>query len=378
MRCNRRLATPTLLPILAALFLTLFGVRAVRAQEAIIADHTCTDLSKVPDCWIERAKTLFRSTYGHTSHGSQIVTGMNLVQGEGTTGSGCPSCNSYGCSACLHSFCDDYYYYVYGGSYDPAPPGTFSFFDTRMSGDLGHNGDLTWEATTRSHLSGNGSSRNMVMWSWCGGVSDNSEAGINIYLNAMNQLEIDYPNITFIYMTGHLDGTGEAGNLNIRNNQIRSYCLANNKVLFDFADIESYDPDGDYFLNLGANDACDYSGGNWADQWCAAHPTSELCVSCDSCAHSRCLNCNLKGHAFWWMMARLAGWSGEPNGDGDCDLDVDLDDYALFADCLAGPQNTPNPTTTDAKTCRTVFDIEGDADVDLIDFMGIQERFTGP
>lgn len=31
---------------------------------------------------------------------------------------------------------------------------------------------------------------------------------------------------------------------------------------------------------------------------------------CD-CAHSRPLNCNLKGRAFWWMVARLAGWDGE-------------------------------------------------------------------
>ena len=87
----------------------------------------------------------------------------------------------------------------------------------------------------------------------------------------MNQLELDYPNVTFIYMTGHLDGTGEEGNLNERNNQIRTYCLTFNKVLFDFADIESYDPDGNYFLNRGADDGCYYDAGNWADQWCAAH-----------------------------------------------------------------------------------------------------------
>jgi len=72
-------------------------------------------------------------------------------------------------------------------------------------------------------------------------------------------------------MTGHLDGTGEDGNLHQRNNQIRNYCLANNKVLFDFADTESYDPDGNYFLDRGANDGCYYSGGNWADKWCGAN-----------------------------------------------------------------------------------------------------------
>lgn len=366
---------PTLLLLIAGLL--LFNVTGVFAQEAIIAGHTCTDLDKVPDCWIEKAKADIRSTYGHTSHGSQIVTGMNLIHGEGATDYNCPSCNDYGCTSCLYSVCDDFYYYRYGAGNDPAPPGTLSFFDGRMSGDLGHNGDTTWANTTRTHLDGYGDSRNLVIWSWCGGVSDNTEEGINIYLNAMNQLEIDYPDVTFIYMTGHLDGGGETGNLHIRNNQIRDYCIANGKVLFDFAAIESYDPDGDYFLDLGATDTCNYTGGNWAVEWCADNPGSELCDACTDCAHSHCLNCNLKGRAFWWMLARLAGWSGTADGDGDCDLDVDLNDFLLFTDCLAGPDTPPVPTLTDEKTCRTVFDFEGDGDVDLGDFAVFQGCFGG-
>ena len=123
----------------------------------------------------------------------------------------------------------------------------------------------------------------------------------------MNQLEIDYPDVLFVYMTGHLDGTGETGNLHIRNEQIRNYCISNDKVLFDFADIESHDPDGEYFLDRGADDACNYAAGNWAIEWCSANPGSDLCATC-SCAHSHPLNCNLKARAFWWMMARLAGW----------------------------------------------------------------------
>jgi hypothetical protein len=146
---------------------------------------------------------------------------------------------------------------------------------------------------------------------------------------------MDYPHIVFMYMTGHLNGTGETGNLFARNNQIRDFCRANGKVLFDFADIESYDPDGNYFRDKRADDNCDYrldgASRNWADQWCAANPGQ--CPSCNSCAHSRCLNCYQKGKAFWWLMARIAGWDGCAAVEGDLtgDCQVDFEDYCVLA-----------------------------------------------
>jgi len=166
--------------------------------------------------------------------------------------------------------------------------------------DLGHNGDTSWVSPTRNWLDSH-PAYNLVMWSWCGGCSDNTEEGINIYLNAMSQLEQEYPGVIFIYMTGHLDGTGTGGNLYARNNQIRTYCINNEKILFDFADIESYDPDGSYYPD--ASDACE-----WCSDWCLVNP----CPSC-GCAHSHCFNCYLKGKAWWWMMVRISGWS--PAGD---------------------------------------------------------------
>jgi uncharacterized repeat protein (TIGR01451 family) len=259
------------------------------ASEPTIIDHTCTDLSQVPDYWIEQAKAVLRVSYGHTSHGSQPITGMGVL--EANTPSGLYDFNTNG----------------------SVTAGVLSIVDGVPDGDLGAPDRTTWEARTRSYLNGAGSGRNVVVWSWCGQVSSATPTDIQTYLNLMNGLEQDYPNVTFVYMTGHLDGGGLEGNLNLRNEQIRQYCRNNNKVLFDFADIESYDPDGSEFLSRYANDECWYSCGagscNWADQWCAAHGSDPLCDSC-SCAHSRALNCNLKARAFWWMMARIAGWSG--------------------------------------------------------------------
>ena len=222
---------------------------SVSLAEPIIIDHTCTDISQIPEEWIIKAKNDFRISYGHTSHGSQIVTGMNILKNA-------------------HGFLYDY---NYDGS-----NGALSLHDRKPSGDLGNPDRTTWATRTRDLLNNPSNDRNLIMWSWCGQVSNATEEDMNTYLTLMNQLEEDYPNVTFVYMTGHLDGTGEAGNLNVRNNQIRNYCRGSSKILFDFADIESYDPDGNYFLDRGANDNCDYSGGNWADEWCAAHPGSDL------------------------------------------------------------------------------------------------------
>jgi uncharacterized repeat protein (TIGR01451 family) len=261
----------------------------LQASAPIIIDHTCTNLSQVPDYWIEQAKSLLRVSYGHTSHGSQPVTGMTVL--ENNTPSGLYDFNTNG----------------------DVTVGVLSLKDYTPSGDLGNPDRTTWAARTRTYLDGAGSDRNVVVWSWCGQVSSATAADIQTYLNLMNGLEQDYPDVTFVYMTGHLDATGVEGNLNQRNEQIRQYCRDNNKVLFDFADIESYDPDGDEFLSRYAWDECGYvcdpGPCNWADEWCASHAGDALCATC-SCAHSKPLNCNLKGRAFWWMMARIAGWPG--------------------------------------------------------------------
>ncbi|MEW6658378.1 MAG: hypothetical protein AB1424_06935 [Thermodesulfobacteriota bacterium] len=242
--------------VLGAVVLNL-GVRPVLARQTVIADHLAPAAYPfIPDKYIQQAISQFNLYYGHTSHGSQIVTGLEMLQDA-----------------------------------------THSFYPAEETGpDLGYYPD--WVNITRTRLNQPGNDINMVMWSWCGQVSGSSKEEIDTYLQAMNQLEQDFPQVIFIYMTGHTDGSGIDGNLNVRNNQIRDYCRRNGKVLFDFADIESWNPAGSYFPDT--SDDC-----AWCSDWCTSH----TCPDCGDCAHSHCFNCYLKGKAFYWLLARLAGWN---------------------------------------------------------------------
>ena len=285
-------------------------------------DHRCADIRQVPEAAIIQAKNTLHIAYGHTSHGSQLTSGLDgLVQ----------FMNGLGYTHDLYTFNSD-------GSGDALDLREYVFDG---ADDLGSPDRTSWSAATRTYLNAT-PEINVIIWSWCGQVSESSVADINTYLNLMNSLENDYPNVQFVYMTGHLDGSGASGTLNQRNNQIRQYCQTNNKTLFDFADIESWDPDGltNYML-LDCNDNCDYDSDadgsrdkNWAIDWQNAHVENVDWYDCDA-AHSQPLNGNRKAYAAWWLWARLAGWSGPVEDTTPpsvpTNLEVISSDYTSFS-----------------------------------------------
>jgi hypothetical protein len=217
--------------------------------------------------------------------------------------------------------------------------GALDLHDYAMDGDVGYYPD--WYNQTVSYLNEEANSDvNVIMWSWCGQVGNKYSDGVlwDEYLGPMSALEMAYPNVVFVYMTGHLIYEDRL-NVNAANDSIRSFCRNNGKVLFDFADIESYSPDGTCY-KANADDACDYyntnndSIGNWAIEYQDSHTEEVDWYNCGA-AHSQPLNANLKAYAAWWLFASLGGWNYVPSA---------LEMGTLKNDFISGTY--PNPANT--------------------------------
>lgn len=236
--------------------------------QGVVIDHTCTDLSQVPAEYIAAAQANLRVHYAHRSHGSQINVGLELI--EASTG-------SYNVAIELQNL--------------PSEEGALCVYTCMPATEYPY--DYDYFGGVQGLLNGL-PSLNVSMFSWCVELNDWSEEQVNQYLSQMSALETANPGVRFIYMTGNAQG--ENHNRHARNEQIRAYCRANGKILYDFGDL---------------------------DCWCGGEQHTEGGIPVEHPAyagdyegtHVNQASCLNKGGAFWWMAAILAGWQGGPGPD---------------------------------------------------------------
>jgi len=307
----------------------------------IIINHTNTDLSQISDYWIEQVKKNTKVYFGHTSHGAQIINGLLRIESQ------------YGSK-----------YSVATGWSLPEEEGALCIRDRSDTYDPGD-----FLPTVQGALSSN-PEINVVMYGWCGQPGGTNWRGLfNDYIVAMQSLEQKYPKVTFVYMTGHAQENDCPGcNRHLFNEELRIFARENNKVLFDFSDLDAWYTGelSTYTSPLWCTCAGQsiprehphWGGGNWNNP----------------CGHTTYESCDNKGKAMWWLLARIAGWTGEsdpiplPAGSTIITYSYMIDPVKSSVPSTARPIGVGD-LSTGTTTARVAFS-EFAANVDI--YVGVQ------
>jgi hypothetical protein len=284
-------------------------------------------LRSVPQQYINAARNNLHVAYQHTSHGTHVSYGVFGLQdykdGDdilfGITNNS-PQSNKLDFRDCVLA--------------NYAAPGV-------DAADLSRD-ETAFIQATRNYLDDPGNAEiNVIMWSWCniGGhnVSGNylpgmdsliSEYGVGGTKTGSNAGQRVNP-VTFIFMTGHANSGSNVGTGCPKDQAelIINHCNDNNQFCLDYYSIDTHDMDNNYWEDAGDDgNSSEYASsiGNgsqmfymdWQNEHILGTDYFENKVSPGGTAsygahNSQHITANRKAYAMWWILARIAGWSGE-------------------------------------------------------------------
>jgi hypothetical protein len=321
------------IPICLALMLAASVVFGAGRGAPIVINHLCADLAAIPADAIQTAQDVCKWHYARLSHGRQLMVGFENIEAA-----------------------DPFYAAIWpktGGSL-PVEPGTLCIYTDAVASDSYWRGSGI--DITRSILAGT-PALNISALSWCAELNTASESYVQEYLTALQTLESEFPDVTFVYFTGTAqDSAGYGYNRYLRNKQIRDFCVANNRVLYDFEDLDSswFNP----ATQQWEHSTYEYNG--------VTVPVEHPNLAGNDAEHTSYASCEQKGRAAWWMMAVLAGWSARTDvGDDGSDEPVPgLPTYESFElSCHPNPFNPAATITFSLASSRhanlAIYDAQG-------------------
>ncbi len=259
----------------------LYG--SVSSAAPIIIDHTSiAAFSSLSDSTVDAVQANIRWHYAHTSHGGQLTNGLQRLEND-----------------------DSRYSIAIGNSYLPDENGALNIFNGQES-DTYITPEEYWKTasgiTETNNVLNNNPTINVSAWSWCTQLNSYDTATVQSYLDQMASFEASHPDVTFIYMTGNAQAGGSSGAKRYANNNlIRSWVAqSNNRVLFDFADLDAWWYNG----TTWEQETYEYNG--------ESIPIENNHFNGSECGHTTYESCDQKGKAVWVMMAEIEQQNAVP------------------------------------------------------------------